>query len=300
MTDKVTESLETNPTRVYGWKRDLPSNQNNFLMVANPMIIANFPKEKFLTELPPVYDQGQLGSCTANALGGAFEFEQMKQNLEVFTPSRLFIYYNERKIEGTIPVDSGAALSDGIKALTDLGACKETSWPYDIRKFTVVPPPSAFKEASDHQILASKRVPMTINGFKTMINMGYPVAFGFTVFPYMESQEMATSGILKLPDTHEDPLGGHAVLCIGYSDTMQSADGQSTGFLKIRNSWGPSWGQQGNFWMPYDYVTARLCSDGWVITENEKEMLKLNKEMNDPIKVKPDPKPEPETAPKEV
>lgn len=269
--------------RTYGWKRDLPSHHDNFLMVANPTAIANFPEEKILDGLPPVYDQGHLGSCTANALAGAFEFEQIKQGLFDFVPSRLFIYYNERKIEGTVERDAGACLSDGIKVLTETGVCRECTWPYDIIKFDSLPSEEAFEECGEHQISASKRIPINIDSFKTIINMNYPVAFGFTVFSYMEHQEMATAGVLKMPESGEQPLGGHAVVCVGYSDIMKSSDEKQVGYLKVRNSWGSKWGQEGYFWMPYDYVRANLCSDAWVITKNEENMVKLNTKLNKEI-----------------
>jgi C1A family cysteine protease len=298
MTDKSSEEPKIEPKieptiiqRKYGWKPDLPSNEHNYLMVAHPSVVAQFPKFKFLGNLPPVYDQGHLGSCTANALGGAFEYTQMQQGLEVFRPSRLFIYYNERVLEGTVQVDVGATLSDGIKSMIDLGVCSELIWPYDITKFAEKPSELAFKDASDHQVLASRRVPISVNAFKTMINMGYPIAFGFTVYAFFESQQMAKTGVLKLPGFREKPLGGHAVLCVGYSDTMKSADGKYVGFLKIRNSWGEGWGVSGGgqnggyFWMPYKYLESGLCDDAWVITKNEGQMVKLNKQMSEKIKL---------------
>jgi C1A family cysteine protease len=294
VTEKVTEKVEPNidsSQRKYGWKPDLPSNEHNYLMTAHPSVVAQFPKFKFLGNLPPVYDQGRLGSCTANALGGAFQYTQIQQGLEVFTPSRLFIYYNERALEGTIEVDSGASLSDGIKSMIDLGVCSELIWPYDISRFTEKPSELAFKDASDHQVLASRRVPISANAFKTMINMGYPIAFGFTVFNFFESPQMAKTGVLKLPGFREKPLGGHAVLCVGYSDTMKSGDGKYTGYLKIRNSWGSKWGVGGGnqtggyFWMPYKYLESGLCDDAWVITKNEGQMVKLNKQMSEKIKL---------------
>lgn len=267
-------------SRTYGWVRDLPSNENNFLSSAHPSVIRTFPKEKFLSNLSYVYDQGRLGSCTANALGSAFEYAQINQNLEDFIPSRLFIYYNERDIEGTIKYDSGAALSDGIKSLTDLGVCPETIWPYDISKFAEKPSLMSYMNASTHQVMASRRVPITIDGFKTMINMGYPVSFGFTVYNSFETQEVANTGIMPMPGPNEKPIGGHAVLCIGYDDTMKSADGKNVGFLLVRNSWSESWGKKGNFYMPYAYITSGLVSDLWVITKNEEPMVKLNKQLS--------------------
>ena len=282
-------STEIVPKRVYGWKPSLPSHHENFLMVAHPSVAATFPKSKFLGNLPPVYDQLSLGSCTANALAGAFEFEQIQQGLTDFTPSRLFIYYGARSIEGTVGTDSGAAISDGIKVLTASGVCPETMWPYDIAQFTTKPPANAFTDATNHQVLASKRVSVTPIGFKTIIAMGYPVVFGFTVFSYFESQQMATTGILKLPGPMEQPIGGHAVCIVGFSDTMKSADGKHVGYFKVRNSWGPDWGISGGtqpggyFWMPYDYLNAGLCSDAWVISKNEASLVALNKQMAEAV-----------------
>jgi C1A family cysteine protease len=86
-------------------------------------------------KMPPVYDQGALGSCTGNALACAFEYDDKN----IFQPSRLFIYYNERNIEGTVSSDSGALISDGIKSLETYGVCPETLGPYDISKFADKP-----------------------------------------------------------------------------------------------------------------------------------------------------------------
>lgn len=274
------KSEESTPKRVYGWIRDLPSNQNNFLQVASYSAIKKFPKQKFLTNLPPVYNQGHLGSCTANALGTAFQFEQRTQNLKDFVPSRLFIYYNERKLEGTIPIDCGASISDGIKTMTENGVCPEVVWPYDIKKFAEKPTTLSYVLASTHQVLASRRVPLNVDGFKTMINMGYPVVFGFTVYKSFESPEVAKSGVMTLPGPDETLVGGHAVLCVGYDDTMTSEDGRTVGYLKIRNSWGSHWGKDGDFYMPYSYVTPNLVSDLWVITKNEEPLVRLNRQLS--------------------
>ncbi len=270
------EKTESKFNRIYGWKKDLQDTDTDDLFLKLTVSDNFFPKQKFLTNLPPVYDQGHLGSCTANALSGAFEYEQIQQNLEDFVPSRLFIYYNERNIEGNVTDDSGAILSDGIKVLSTLGVCPETLWPYDIIKFSEKPYSDSYLIAKDHQVLASKKVPLNLNWFKKTLNMGYPIVFGFTVFESFESPETTTSGVMSFPEKKEKSLGGHAVFCFGYDDTMKSSDGKWTGFLKLRNSWGENWGDKGNFYMPYAYLRTNFVADAWIITKNKEKLLEFN------------------------
>src|SRR6202171_3541537 len=141
--------------RKYGWAPDLPDHRDHLYSAPQPVLAKLRPKKNLQSGCPPVYDQGQLGSCTANAIGGALEFDQMKQKLaDVFTPSRLFIYYNERVMEGTVASDSGAQIRDGIKSVGTKGAYHETVWPYDPAKFADPPPQAAFDDAKAHQAVA--------------------------------------------------------------------------------------------------------------------------------------------------
>ena len=99
----------------------------------------------------PVEDQGQLGSCTANALVGMLEYLEIVHRFPFVDLSRLFVYYNERVIEHSVHDDSGAMLRDGIKTLAKQGVCPEENWPYIIAKFAV-PSPFCYREAVDYQI----------------------------------------------------------------------------------------------------------------------------------------------------
>jgi len=221
------------------------------------------PSVDLRSQCPPtVYDQGQLGSCTANAIGGAFEFGLLKQGLPDFMPSRLFIYYNERVIEGTVGSDSGAMIRDGIKSVNKQGVCSEDDWKYDIERFTEKPPASCYQAALDKQALAYQRIPQTLNQLRGCLAHGFPFVFGFTVYESFESSEVARTGEAPLPSAGESVLGGHAVLAVGYDD--------ATGRFKIRNSWGPNWGDGGYFTLPYPYLTDRgLASDFWMISQVE-------------------------------
>ena len=250
-------------TAGYGWNRDLPDGRD-FMYGAPAEVVSKLPESVDLRPgCPPVYDQGQLGSCTANAIGGALEFAQIKEKqANPFTPSRLFIYYNERVIEHTVDSDSGAQIRDGVKSVHQLGAPPEADWPYDINKFSQKPPEQAFTDAKNYQAILYQRLTPTLGQLKGCLASGFPFVFGFTVYESFESQEVATTGQVGMPQSGEKLLGGHAVLCVGYQDSSQT-------FI-VRNSWGTGWGIKGYFTMPYPYLLQdTLASDFWTIRSVE-------------------------------
>jgi C1A family cysteine protease len=134
----------------------------------------------------PVEDQGQLGSCTGNALAGAVEFLELKNGKTFEDASRLFIYYNERVIEHTVTQDAGAMIRDGIKTLAKQGVCSETSWPYVISKFAKKPGTSCYTQARRHCITAYARI-STLDDMRSCLAEGFPFVFGFTVYARFES-----------------------------------------------------------------------------------------------------------------
>ncbi len=148
------------PRRIkrYGWTPDLPDHRDH-LYVAPLVMLKKLPSKADLRKhCPPVYDQGQLGSCTGNAVGAAIQFDRMKQKTTDFTPSRLFIYYNERVMEGTVASDSGAMIRDGIKTVAKQGACPEKMWAYDIARFRDKPTPACYHEACHHTAVSYQRL----------------------------------------------------------------------------------------------------------------------------------------------
>jgi C1A family cysteine protease len=245
----------------YGWLPDLPDQRDFPYSAIAPKLLRLPPKVDLRSKCSPVENQGNLGSCTANALVGALEFLELKDRAPFVDLSRLFVYYNERVIEGTVDQDSGAFLRDGIKSLAKQGVCPEKQWPYQIRDFEKKPTRACYTAATKHQITSYHRI-TTTDEMRTCLAEGFPFVFGFTVYSAFESDAVASSGVLNLPAQDEQVVGGHAVACVGYDDNKQR-------FI-ARNSWGADWGQQGYFSIPYTYLgNQNLADDFWTIRGSE-------------------------------
>jgi C1A family cysteine protease len=244
----------------YGWVPDLPDVRDHMFSAPQATMATLPAKVDLRPKCPDVYDQGQLGSCTGNAIAGAVQFARAKNAMKPdFAPSRLFIYYNERVMEGTVGTDSGAMIRDGIKSVVKLGVCPEVpDWPYDITKFIKKPPAAAFKDARAHKVASYSRLINSAAQLKGCLAAGDPFVFGFSVYESFESQAVAQTGVVPMPQASEKQLGGHAVMAVGYDDSQQR-------FI-VRNSWGPGWGMKGYFTMPYGYLTeSNLADDFWTI-----------------------------------
>lgn len=242
----------------YGWKPDLPDQRDFQFEAAAPMLAKLPAKVDLRNGCPPVYDQGQLGSCTANAIAAAFQFDLMKQKAPSFMPSRLFIYYNERSIENTINTDSGAQIRDGIKSIADIGICPETMWPYQTNEFAVKPFQICYADALKHKAVQYHRISRVLDQMRACLAQGFPFVIGFTVYDGFESSAVASSGKLNMPGASEKVVGGHAVMVVGYDHGQKR-------FI-VRNSWGTTWGIKGYFTMPYEYLLdTNLSDDFWVL-----------------------------------
>ncbi len=258
--------------RRFGWIPDLPDPRDQMYAMHRSRFDELPPRSSVDDSgcLPDVLDQGNLGSCTANAIANAHEYLQRLRvkaagpgaALATMRPSRLFIYYNERSMEGTIQEDAGAMIRDGIKSVARHGVCSETAWPYNIAAFRAAPPRKCYTKALSHQALSYARVDgRSLLQIKSCIAEGFPIVFGFTVLTSFVTDAVAKTGIMPMPQRGDRALGGHAVLAVGYDDASQC--------IIVQNSWGDAWGRRGFFFMPYAYITSDLADDFWTIREAE-------------------------------
>lgn len=263
----------------FGWRPDLPDARDHLYAVSSvtlkklPTAVDLRPKFKFA-----VYNQGNIGSCTANAIAAAIQFDraQAKQKPS-FTPSRLFIYYNERAMEGTVADDAGAQIRDGVKSVVKQGVCNEKIWSYADppaqydggpwppgAKPAQKPTAACYAEAKEFQVIRYQRLSQTLTQLRGCLAQGDTFVFGFTVYDSLYDANDAPKSILPLPNLGKDKvLGGHAVLAVGYDDAKQ--------VFIVRNSWGAKVQDKGHFYMPYAYINdSSLADDFWVIRAVER------------------------------
>lgn len=209
--------------------------------------------------LTPVENQGDTNSCTANAMAGAYEYLANRLLNRSDDVSRLFIYYNARELDGDVAIDEGTYLKSCIKVLRKHGACSEATWAFNPAQILEQPSTEAYEEAANFVIEDAYRVKVDMYEMQSCLADGYPFAFGLQLFSSF--QAAGSNGLVPMPDPdNEKHDGGHAMLCVGYSDADQ--------VFIVRNSWGEEWGEQGYCYIPYDYMTKpHLNGDCWVIRQ---------------------------------
>ena len=288
---------EINENFGLGWVRDLPdfrdySPENEKIkpllkklnVLSTP---ASLPvKIDLRAWCAPIEDQGALGSCTANAGVGMIEFYEKKAYGVWLDASRLFLYKATRNLLGWTG-DTGAYLRTTMGAMALFGVPPEKYWPYKIASFDAEPTAFLYAFAQSFQALNYYRLDPVgttptnlLSQIKTNLAGNLPSMFGFTVYDSISQANGAGKGKIPFPCSTDKVAGGHAIMAIGYDDTLaiKNTNGgkTTTGALLIRNSWGTSWGDVGYGWLPYEYVLKGLAVDWWtLISEKYVETTKF-------------------------
>lgn len=247
-------------TRAYGWRPDLPDHRDHVFALAAPVPTPKQIDLRPAKQTPGVWNQGQAGSCTGHGAGACISFVRALTlpTRQQWTPSRLFLYFNGRDLEGSTGVDAGASIRDVVKAASKLGVPPEKLWPYDEAKVTKRPSAAAYKEAAAHVVTSYLSVGQDLSSIRQCLAAGFPLTFGFSVYESFESPEVARTGVMPMPGAGERMLGGHCVAAWGYDDARK--------VVICRNSWGARWGDKGYFYMPYALIeNPDLACDFWTI-----------------------------------
>ncbi|MFN9628874.1 MAG: C1 family peptidase [Cyanobacteriota bacterium] len=275
--------------RSFGWLNDLPSlydytvdhpdiqpllatvTQQRLRAMGAPGLPASVDLRAFCSK---VEDQKDIGSCTAHAGVGLVEYYMRKTNNKHIDCSRLFLYKTTRDLLGW-KGDTGAYLRSTMQAMVLFGVPPEEYWAYDTTKFDVEPSAFLYSFAGSFKALKYFRLDPAgtspsnlLTTIKTNLANSLPSMFGFTIYSSYTQASKENKGAIPFPGAGEKIVGGHAVVAVGYNDTIKltnkNSGGPTTiGALLIRNSWGTGWGDGGYGWLPYDYVLKGLAVDWW-------------------------------------
>ena len=269
-----------------GWLPDLPDFRD--YDETHPKVSGFFNEKKLFIPIPtndshlipeeyfsPVEDQENISSCSAHAGIGLMEYYQKRTTGKFLNMSRLFLHKTSRNLMKQTG-DVGVHLRSTMQALVLFGCPPENYWEYDVTKYDDEPSAFLYSFAKEFQSLNYIRLDKTsiqpsdlLNKVKLFLKFNLPMMFGFTAYSSIYSGNL---GEIPYPSSNEDSIGGHAVIAMGYDDNkmIQYQDGRQTkGAIKIRNSWGSDWGENGYGWLPYKYVESRLTADWWIIIKNE-------------------------------
>ena len=210
-------------------------------------------RQKFL----PVFNQQDINSCVSNSVAACVRYIYNKEGHGIFNPSRLFIYYNGRKISN-LPAnqDTGLSMRNGYASVATYSVCSEETWPYITYKYPVLPSQNAYNEAKTHKSFQYLSLNQDLNQIRSCLASGFPVSFGATLYESFLSPIVAKTGIIPDPNIKlEKVIGGHGIFLCGYDDKQKYFIGQ--------NSWSNTWGMNGAFMISYNYIMSQNCVDFW-------------------------------------
>ncbi|MEV4071272.1 C1 family peptidase [Nonomuraea fuscirosea] len=229
---------------------------------------------------PAVIDQGEQPLCTSAVVTAMASYYARRAEGREFEPSLLFNYRLSRGLGGD-PDRDGSHILFSLAAWARYGLADEASWPLDLSRVNDDPPEEVYPSSAprlqfrrlagdagdagdtgDTGDTARRERLLTL--LKEPLAVGVPVVFEVPL--HLSTAGSFADGIFPVPRAGEALLGAHVVLLVGYDDHRPCGPGL-TGAFRVRNSWGPGWGEDGYGWLPFAFVRQGPVRDSWLAVE---------------------------------
>ena len=213
-------------------------------------------------EMPPTGDQGHQGSCASWSIAyyHRTQLEYRERHWDLTDPNHQFspaFAYNQVNRGG----DNGSGFGDNMPLICEQGCASLADCPYDYTDYTTWPSESAYSHAIPFRTKTwawfHTYDATAINMIKQLLVNGSSSCLAIRVWGNFDTIA-AHDYMYCAADRSGSNRGGHLITFVGYDDTLTTHDG--TGAFRMVNSWGPSWGQQGYFWMSYEAVMDSFLS----------------------------------------
>jgi hypothetical protein len=208
-------------------------------------------REGYITPLPPIGDQGHLGSCVAWGVGYAMgtsvsalskRGQAGELNIAVNIASPADLYSKLLLREGS-SCGNGTLVQDALDILVKEGVVSYAQSPY-IDQICTAPSSGGQFRLDSYKKIDVKDV-STINSMRIAIVNQKILPIGMAVYPDFEKLFGPNAVYIHPANDQSCPLGGHCIVVTGYDDNLNA--------FRVMNSWGTSnWGDKGFGWIAYE------------------------------------------------
>jgi len=237
----------------------------------------------------PIHFQGGFNTCAAHAGACLVAYFEKRARGTELSASRLFLYKVAKSFLQVDSPGSGVYVRQVMGVIKLVGTPPEHYWPYpdpgtpakprfDDPLLDAEPPAECYAAAADYRTVNYRLEDVDQEPDELLrlakAHLAAHVAFAFDFPVYRSIAHAQMSGRIPFPATPQPVLTNHAVVAMGYDDTIEIGAGidgavATRGALLIKNSWSEQWGEKGYGWLPYEFVLHGRTRDFWTLLPDE-------------------------------
>lgn len=261
----------------FGWVRDLPDPRD--YVVTSPSRISRFFRPNgdsayaehpqhdrcdFSGYFPPVRCQTtDINSSSAFACTALFEYFHFRYRGFHKEFSKQFVHENAQKLLGKRN-ELGIPIRDALRTIRQFGT-PEFQYCESGKLSLSDPFLYGFHEFFAHfeYFRLDKGIP-SLSLIKAFLISEIPIAMGVCV-----PSGIGSDGLFPYFPASNSIIGGQVLVAVGFDDNIHFNRQIPKGAIRVRNSWGANWGEDGYGWIPYGYIASDMVGDCWIVLDED-------------------------------